>query len=97
MLKGDLTENVLNLQMNAFHVDQADADNGIGLEVSIWSRETSWFNDIEGGDDVVVLGVWKPSMLAPSAAAREGRRFKTLTTRKLSLSLIFKPQISKIR
>ncbi|UZA69281.1 hypothetical protein [Pseudomonas viridiflava] len=49
---------MLNLQMNAFHVDQADADNGIGLEVSIWSRETSWFNDIEGGDDVVVLGVW---------------------------------------
>lgn len=96
-LKGDASKNVLNLQMNAFRVDQDDADNGIGLEVSVWSRETAWFNGLEDGDDVVVLGVWKSSITPPSAAPREGGRFKTLTKRRLSLSLILKPQISKVR
>ncbi|WP_274410566.1 hypothetical protein [Pseudomonas sp. NEEL19] len=96
-LKGDASKNVLNLQMNPFRIDQDDADNGIGLEVSVWSRETAWFNGIEDGDDVVVLGVWKSSITPPSAAPREGGRFKTLTKRRLSLSLVLKPQISKVQ
>lgn len=96
-LKGDASKNVLNLQMNSFRVDHDDPDNGIGLEVSIWSREISWFNGIEDGDDVVVLGIWKASTLAPAPAPLEGGRFKTLTKRRLSLSLVLKPQISKVR
>lgn len=95
-LKGDATKNVLNLEMNAFRADQDAPNNGIGLEVSVWSRESSWLSGIDDGNEVVVLGVWKASMSAPTPATREGGRFTTFTKRRLSLNLVLKAQISKV-
>ncbi|MEN5136991.1 MULTISPECIES: hypothetical protein [unclassified Pseudomonas] len=94
-MKGDKTKNVLNLQMNKFRADPNDSDNGIGLEVSVWSRDSAWFKGIEKDDEVVVLGMWKPATMAPEKAPREGR-FKTLTKRRLTLTLVLKAQVSKI-
>lgn len=95
-IKDDPTRNVINLQMNKFRVDPNDPDNGIGLEVSIWARDPAWFEGIKKDDEVVVLGMWKPSIEAPVNAPGEGH-FKTLTKRRLTLTLVLKAQVSKIK
>lgn len=94
-IRGDKTKNVINLQMNKFRVDPDDSENGIGLEVSIWARDPAWLKGINKDDEVVVLGMWKHSTTAPEKAPREGR-FKTLTKRRLTLTLVLKAQVSKI-
>ena len=70
-------------------------DNGVGLEVSIWSRQTAWFKGIEHDDEVVVLGMWKASTTPPTTAPNEGR-YKTFTKNRLSLSLVLMAQITKV-
>ena len=95
-IKGDKTKNVINLQMNKFRVDPDDSENGIGLEVSIWARDPAWFKGISKDDEVVILGMWNPSTTKPEKAPREGR-FKTLTKRRLTLTLVLKAQVSKIK
>ncbi|GFM81930.1 hypothetical protein PSCICN_26220 [Pseudomonas cichorii] len=94
-IQGDKTRNVINLQMNKFRADPDDSENGIGLEVSIWAREAAWFKGIQRDDEIIVLGMWKHSTTAPEKAPREGH-FKTLTKRRLTLTLALKAQVSKI-
>lgn len=94
-ISGDATKNVINLQMNRYRPDPNNADNGIGLEVSLWSRQAAWFQDFKKDDEIVVLGMWRPNIMAPSEAP-QGGRFKTFTKRRLSLSLLFKTQITSV-
>lgn len=94
-IRGDKSKNVINLQMNKFRVDPEDSENGVGLEVSIWAKDPAWLKGIEKDDEIVVLGMWKPSSTAPEKSPREGR-FKTLTKRRLTLNLVLKAQVSKI-
>ncbi|MCE0780159.1 MULTISPECIES: hypothetical protein [Pseudomonas] len=95
-IKGDAAKNVMNLQMNPFRMDANDANNGIGLEVSIWSPQASWFRGINPGDKVVVLGMWKINPGSALPAPIQGGRFMTLTKRRLNLNLILKAQITKV-
>jgi len=91
----DKNKNVLNLRMNKYRADSEKPDNGVGLEVSIWSRQTAWFKGIEHDDEVVVLGMWKTSTTPPTTAPNEGR-YKTFTKNRLSLSLVLMAQITKV-
>ncbi|WP_449105454.1 hypothetical protein [Pseudomonas mohnii] len=95
-IKGKPNSNVINLQMNKFRQDPEDPENGIGLEVSIWSPQSAWFKGIKSGDEIVVLGMWKPTILPPETTQREGR-YKRFTKRRLSLNLVLKAQITKVR
>lgn len=95
-LKGDTSKNVINLQMSKFRPDPEDPENGIGVEVSIWSPQSEWFKGIRDGDEVVVLGMWKTATTPPAAAQREGR-YKTFTKRRLSLNMVLKAQITKVQ
>lgn len=63
--------------------------------MSIWAKDPAWLKGIEKDDEVVVLGMWKHSTTASEKAPREGR-FKTLTKRRLTLTLVLKAQVSKI-
>lgn len=94
-LKGDTSKNVINLQMSKFRPDPENPENGIGVEVSIWSPQSEWFKGIQDGDEVVVLGMWKTATTPPAAAQREGR-YKTFTKRRLSLNMVLKAQITKV-
>ncbi|WP_234451876.1 hypothetical protein [Pseudomonas sp. MF6776] len=95
-LKGDTSKNVINLQMSKFRPDPEDPENGVGVEVSIWSPQSAWFKGIQDGDEIVVLGMWKSSTTPPAAAQREGR-YKTFTKRRLSLNMVLKAQITKVQ
>jgi hypothetical protein len=94
-LGDDKAKNVLNLRMNKYRADTENPENAVGLEVSIWSRQTAWFKGIENDDEVVVLGMWKATTTLPTAAPNEGR-FKTFTKNRLSLSLVLMAQITKV-
>ncbi|WP_231992679.1 hypothetical protein ACTACM_25320 [Pseudomonas fragariae (ex Marin et al. 2024)] len=95
-LKGDPSKNVINLQMSKFRPNPDDPENGVGVEVSIWSPQTDWFKGIQDGDEVVVLGMWKPATASPAPAQRQGR-YKTFTKRRLSLNMVLKAQITKVK
>jgi hypothetical protein len=82
--------------MSKFRPDPEDPENGIGMEVSIWSPQSEWFKGIRDGDEVVVLGMWKTATTPPAAAQREGR-YKTFTKRRLSLNMVLKAQITKVQ
>jgi len=43
--------------MSKFRPDPENPENGIGVEVSIWSPQSEWFKGIQDGDEVVVLGM----------------------------------------
>lgn len=68
-LKGDTSKNVINLQMSKFQPDPKNPENGIGVEVSIWSPQSAWFKGIEDGDEVVVHGMWKTNTTASGCDA----------------------------
>lgn len=91
----DNDKNVLNLRMNKYRADAENSENGVGLEVSIWSPQTAWFKGIENDDEVVVLGMWKATTTPPTTAPNEGR-FKTFTKNRLTLSLVLMAQITKV-
>ncbi|MDD2059090.1 hypothetical protein N5D52_27965 [Pseudomonas sp. GD03860] len=95
-LKNDPSKNVLNLQMNKYRGAPQEPSNGIGLEVSIWSPKSEWFKGLQQDDDVVILGVWKATTNATEPAPMKDGYFKTLTKRRLSLTLVLKAQITKI-
>lgn len=94
-INGNKAQNVINLQMNKFRADSDDPANGVGLEVSIWARESAWLKGIQKDDEIVVLGMWNHSIKAPEPAPKMGR-YKTFTKRRLSLTMILKAQVSKI-
>lgn len=94
-LNGVKTKNVMNLEMNKSRPDSKNPENGVRLEVSIWSHEAAWFKGIQEEDEIVVLGMWKHSTKAPEPAQKAGR-FKTFTNRRLSLTMVLKTQVSKI-
>ena len=94
-LNGVKTKNVMNLEMNKSRPDSKNPENGVRLEVSIWSHEAAWFKGIQEEDEIVVLGMWKHSTKAPEPAQKTGR-FKTFTNRRLSLTMVLKTQVSKI-
>ncbi len=94
-INGNKAQNVINLQMNKFRADSDDPANGVGLEVSMWARESAWLKGIQKDDEIVVLGMWNHSIKAPEPAPKMGR-YKTFTKRRLSLTMILKAQVSKI-
>ena len=94
-IHGVESKNVINLLMNRFRPDPEDPANGIGLEVSIWASDASWFKGIEKDDEILVLGMWRSNIKALSPASHGGR-YKTFTTRRLTLTLVLKTQVSKV-
>lgn len=94
-LGGKKTSNVLDIMMNKYRTDSDNPGNGIGLEVSIWAHEASWVSRFASDDEVVILGMWKAVTMAPAELTRPGH-FKTLTKRRLTLSLALKTQVTKI-
>lgn len=94
-IQGVESKNVINLLMNRFRADSEDPANGIGLEVSIWASDPSWFKGIERDNEILVLGMWRANTKAPTPAP-PGGRYKTFTTRRLTLTLFLKTQVSKV-
>jgi hypothetical protein len=86
---------VLNLQKDRNRQNPDDAENGISVEVSVWSEDAGWFDGIEEGDEVVVLGLWKANAGTPTVPDTAGR-YKTFTTHKLRLNLVLMAQVAKV-
>jgi hypothetical protein len=87
--------NVLNLSKPKYLANGVDTGNGIGMEVSVWAKDASWFVGLEEGAEVVILGIWKTTAGTPSPAKKEGK-FSTFTTHKLSLNPILMAQIARV-
>lgn len=90
------TTNVLNLVKNKYLENAEDKGNGIGVEVSIWSKDADWFSGLEEGTEIVILGLWKATLSAPSQAQKPENKFKTYTTYKLSVNPVLMAQIAKV-
>jgi len=86
---------VLNLQKDRYQQDTENAENGIGVEVSVWAKDATWFSEIDEGDEIVVLGLWNAARRTPTIAKKNGR-YKTFTTNKLSVSLVLTAQVAKV-
>ncbi|MCC7006853.1 MAG: hypothetical protein IT497_09460 [Ottowia sp.] len=83
---------VLNLEKYKCLVDSADANNGIGYEASVWTKDTDCFSNLKEGMEIVVLGLWNASIGKPLPAKKEGK-FQTFTNHKLNLNIGLKAQI----
>ena len=59
--------------MNKSRPDSKNPENGVRLEVSIWSHDATWFKGIQEEDEIVVLGMWKHSTKAPEPAQKNGQ------------------------
>lgn len=88
-------ESVLNFQKDKYQQDPQNSENGIGVEISLWAKDSTWFSKIDEGDEIVVLGLWSATRKAPIAAKRPGR-YKAFATNKLSVSLVLMAQVAKI-
>jgi hypothetical protein len=84
--------NVINLLRDRYQDDLNDHENGVAVEVSIWSDNPDWFGRVQVGSEVVVLGFWsaRPGM---TQSASVGRRYKTFTLHKLSTDLVVGSQL----
>ena len=88
-------QSVLNLQKDRYQQDLENPENGIGVEVSIWTTDATWFSEFEKGDEIVVLGLWSAA-LRPPEAAKKICRYKRFKTNKLSVNLVLMAQVVKV-
>lgn len=92
---GKSGQSVLNLLKDRYQPDQSNPENGIGVEVSVWSKDAGWFAGIEEGDEIVVLGLWSAAARLPEPAKKNGR-YSTYTTNRLSVNLVLMAQMIKL-
>lgn len=88
-------QSVLNLQKDRYRQDPENSENGIGVEVSVWAKDATWFSEIDKGDEIVVLGLWNATAKTSEPAKKTGR-YKTFTTNRLSVSLALMAQVAKV-
>lgn len=87
--------NVVNLVKPKYLMNPDDADNGIGVEVSIWAKDADWFAGLQDGTEVVILGIWKATPGVPTPATM-AHKFQTFTTHKLSVNPVLMAQIARV-
>jgi len=88
-------DSVLNLQKDRYQQDPENSENGIGVEVSVWAKDATWFSGINEGDEILTLGLWNATAKMPETAKKSGR-YKTFTTNKLNISLVLMAQVARI-
>lgn len=87
--------NVLNLVKPKYLVNTDNANDGVGLEVSVWAKNADWFAGLEEDTEVIILGIWRAISGVPSPAKSAGK-FQTFTTHKLSVNPVLMAQIVRV-
>lgn len=88
--------NVLNLERPRYIPDPQNLSHGIGLQVSVWSKNASWLS-FPVGREVVILGLWRAKPCSsPFVPEGDRQKFTTLTTHELSLNLSLETQIALV-
>jgi hypothetical protein len=64
-------QSVLNLQKDRYQQDPQNSENGIGVEVSVWAKDATWYSGIDEGDEIVVLGLWNATKKTPEPAKKK--------------------------
>lgn len=89
--------NVLNLAKPKYVPDAENPAMGIGVEASVWCEDADWLAELNEGDEVVVLGMWKGKTGEPSNSSKPDQyRYKSFTTHKLSVWPVLVAQIARV-
>lgn len=86
---------IINLEKPRYLKDSEDGENGIGIDVSIWTENENWLNGIEVGSEVVIFGPWRATSGIKEPAKKQ-RGFNTYLTNKLRLTLKVPSQIIRV-
>lgn len=90
--------NVINLSKPKYAPDPSNKSNGIGVDVSIWTKRDSHIANLNAGDEVVVLGLWRTTPEKQSACKDpEKYRYHSFTTYNMTLTLSIRAQIAIVR
>lgn len=89
--------NVLNLAKPRYIADADNPETGVGVEASIWCNNAEWFADLNEGDQVVVLGMWKGKKGEQLDSSKPDQyRYKSFVTHKLSVWPVLLAQIARV-
>lgn len=88
--------NVLNLVMDRYRPVSDDANNGVSVQVSVWSKDPRWLQEVRADDEVIVLGFWKAKRGLEETPSKE-YRFDKFIKHSLTMTLRLASQIAVCR